>query len=112
VDAIDGRLVGTQLAAGDATAAVVMDEYAAWIAVGLANLVNLLDPGVVVLGGGVVDQGAALMDRVRQALARYPTIVQGRSVDVRLASLGSRAGGVGAALLAAERLTEDGNGRR
>jgi glucokinase len=109
---IDGLLVGARLAAGDPAAAVVMDEYAGWVAVGLANLVNVLDPGVVVLGGGVVDQGAALMDRVQQALGRYPAVSRGRAVDVRPASLGSRAGGVGAALLAAERLTEDGNAHR
>jgi glucokinase len=89
-----------------------MDEYAGWIAVGLVNLVDLLDPAVIVLGGGVVDQGDALMDRVRAALHRYPTFAEGRTVDIRPSSLGSRAGGVGAALLAAERLTGERNGHR
>ena len=89
-----------------------MDEYAGWVAVGLANLVNLLDPAVIVLGGGVVDLGDALMHRVRAALERYATIGRGRRVDIRPSSLGSRAGGVGAALLAAERLAEHRNSHR
>ena len=109
---VDGRLVGRLVGEGDPEASVVMDEYAGWIAVGLANLVNLLDPAVIVLGGGVVDLGDTLMDRVRAALGRYPTITAGRTVDVRPSTLGSRAGGVGAALLAAERLTGERNGHR
>jgi glucokinase len=104
VDHVDGPVVGTLVARGDAAAGAVMDEYAGWVAVGLVNLVNLLDPGVIVVGGGVVDLGDALMDRVRAALARYPTAVRGRDVAIRPSSLGSRAGGMGAALLAAERL--------
>jgi hypothetical protein len=52
------------------------------------------------------------MGRVRAALQRYSTFGEGRAVDVRASSLGSRAGGVGAALLAAERLTGERNGHR
>jgi glucokinase len=109
---IDGHLVGRLARDGDAAASTVMDEYAGWIAVGLVNLVNVLDPGVIVLGGGVIDLGDVLMDRVRTALGRYPTASEGRHVDIRPSSLGSRAGGVGAALLAAERLAGERNGRQ
>ncbi|HKY14175.1 MAG TPA: ROK family protein [Microthrixaceae bacterium] len=97
---IDGRMV-TQLArGGDQHAAEILDTYAWWVSVGLVNLVNLLDPDVVVLGGGVVADGEVFMSRVRAAVATHRTFVEGRHTPIRVSSLGPRAGAVGAALLA------------
>jgi glucokinase len=111
-EAVDGPLVGRLAATGNPEAAAVLDEYAGWIAVGLVNLINLLDPAVIVLGGGVVDLGVVLMDRVQLSLEGYPTMIGGRRIPVRLSSLGPAAGAVGAALLAAERLTGAPEARR
>ena len=104
VATIDGPLVGRLAVAGDAGAGAVLDDYAAWIAVGLVNLVNLLDPGVIILGGGVVALGDALMERVDAALEEYPTVLVGRQLTIRISDLGPTAGAVGAGLLAAESL--------
>ncbi len=105
VGAVDGPVVGRLAAEGDPAALEVLDEYARWVSVGLANLVNLLDPAVLVLGGGVVDLGDLVLGPVQAAMAAMPTMVRGRSTPVRLSSLGSTAGAVGAALLASESLT-------
>jgi glucokinase len=102
---VDGPVVGRLATSGDPEAGAILDDYAGWIAVGLVNLINLLDPEVIVLGGGVVDLGDVLMGRVLRALDSYPTMIGGRSTPVRLSSLGPSAGAVGAALLAAETLT-------
>jgi glucokinase len=112
IDAVDGPLVGRLTTEGNAEAAAVLDEYAGWIAVGLVNLTNLLDPAVLVLGGGVVDLGEVLMSRVRAALDGYSTMTTGRHTAVRLSSLGPAAGAVGAALLARESLTKGRETRR
>jgi glucokinase len=102
---VDGPIVGRLATNGNPEAAAILDDYAGWIAVGLVNLINLLDPAVIVLGGGVVELGDVLLSRVRGALDSYPTMIGGRSTPVRLSSLGPSAGAVGAALLAAETLT-------
>ena len=109
---VDGVIVGRQATDGNLEATAILDDYAGWIAVGLVNLINLLDPGIIVLGGGVVALGDVLMDRVRGALDSYPTMIAGRSTPVRLSSLGPSAGAVGAALLAAETLTGGQGARR
>lgn len=87
--------------AGVLAAAEVLEEFAGWVALGLANLVNLLDPAVVVLGGGVTAAGDAFLEPVRAGLRRHP-LAAVHSVAVELAPGGPEAGAVGAALLASE----------
>ena len=100
LDLIDGHLVARMAEAGDATATEIFDDYAGWIAVGIVNLVNLVDPDVVVLGGGVVREGKALTDRVQAALDGYPTITRGRRTPVVASGMEHMAGALGAVLLA------------
>jgi glucokinase len=91
--------------AGDAEALAVFDDFARWVALGLANLTNLLDPEVIVIGGGLVAAGEVLLDRVRGSFAG--AIYAGdRRVLPRIvpAELGPSAGAIGAGLLAAERV--------
>jgi glucokinase len=88
-------------AAGDAGAAAILREFAWWVALGVANLVNVLDPEVVVIGGGLVEAGELLLDPVRAAYADL-VLASDRRPPVRIvrAALGERAGAIGAALLA------------
>jgi glucokinase len=100
--ALDGARVTEAASLGVPAALAVMDELAAWIALGLANLIGLLDPELVVLGGGITDAGDVLMEPVRAALGAHP-MVGARQVPVEVAPGGPLAGAVGAALAAAER---------
>lgn len=89
---------------GDELAQDVLREAGAWLGMAVAGLVNLLDPDVVVLGGGA---GAAMADRLlppaREALDAQVLGAPERAVPpfVR-AFLGDDAGMLGAALLAGE----------
>jgi glucokinase len=104
-DAIGGEDVVALARQGDPGALDVLDEFARWVAVGLAGLVDLLDPQLVVLGGGLVDAGAVLLEPVRRHLSEMVLGAGHRELPrVELALLGPSAGAVGAALLAAERL--------
>jgi len=85
---------------GDAGAQAILDEFAWWLALGLANLVNILDPGLIVLGGGLVDDAPLYLDATRTAFAAMVVGAASRpEVAIVPAGLGSRAGAVGAALL-------------
>ena len=86
---------------GDPAALACFDEIGGWLGQGLADVAALLDPGVFVVGGGVADAGALLLDPARRAFAERVTGAGHRPVaEVRLARLGNEAGLVGAADLA------------
>lgn len=99
---VRGEHVAAGAADGDATALDVVWEFAWWVAVGVANLVNLLDPEVVVIGGGLAEMGDVLLDPVQ---SRYQELVLAPehrpAVPIVAALLGEQAGAIGAALLAA-----------
>jgi glucokinase len=100
-EAVRAEDVTTAAAAGDAGAQAVLEELGWWLALGLANLANILDPSVFVLGGGLVDALDLVIEPVRTA---FDDLVEGRlgrpEVMICLAALGERAGAVGAGVLA------------
>ncbi len=90
---------------GDAGALAVIDEFAWWLALGLANLANALDPSVIVLGGGLAEAGELFIGPVRSAFGGLVEAPAARRVEIVLARFGERSGAVGAALLAGEKGT-------
>lgn len=105
VESVAGDHVATAALEGDAGALAVLDDYADAVALGLASLVAVLDPQRIVLGGGVVRIGDVLLDRVRDAFDRHLEGAVARGgVPIVAAELGGRAGAVGAAVLARDRL--------
>ena len=96
----DGRSVYAAAAAGDAAAKAVTARYAEYVGVGLVNLINVLFPETVLLGGGISGAGDALLlpirDYVRShSFVREPSLLP----EIRIAALGSDAGMYGAAAL-------------
>ncbi|WP_405086276.1 ROK family protein [Microbispora sp. NBC_01389] len=83
--------------AGDAAAAEVFGEAVEALAIALASYVLLLDPALIVLGGGLSEAGAALLEPLRERLAGRLTFQE--PPPLRTAALGTRAGMLGAALL-------------
>lgn len=102
-EAVRGEHVTAAALKGDREAVAVMNELAWWLALGLANLANALDPQVVVLGGGLIEAGEVVMGPVRRAFADLAEAPEARGVEVVAAALGERAGAVGAALIGVER---------
>jgi glucokinase len=100
-EAVRAEDVTAAAAAGDAAAQAVLGELGWWLALGLANLANLLDPSIFVLGGGLVDALHLVLEPVRTA---FDQLVEGRErrpeVMICLAQLGEQAGAVGAAVVA------------
>jgi glucokinase len=102
-EAVTGRLVGDAAQAGEPESLEIMARYADLVAMGLGGLVNILDPEVVVVAGGLVELGDVLLRPLRQALAGYVEAPHRRTLPaVVAAQLGERAGAVGAAVLARE----------
>jgi glucokinase len=103
-DRVRGEHVTDAAEAGDPGALAILDTFAGWLALGLGNLTNVLDPSRIVLGGGLVEDAALWIDATRAA---FPAHVVGASarpqVQIVTAMLGARAGAVGAALVARQK---------
>ncbi|WP_110181633.1 ROK family protein [Nocardioides solisilvae] len=98
---LTGALVSRAAAQGDDHAQRALADVGRWLGLGLANVVAALDPGCLVVGGGVSAAGEGLLDPARRALtASLVGAAHRRVPPVRLAALGAGAGMVGAALLA------------
>ncbi len=89
---------------GDERAVAAIATVADYIGIGIANVLTIVDPDVVVIGGGIANAGDALLEPIRAAVVRRSRIVAGDSVRVLLGALGTTAGAVGAALVAIEEL--------
>jgi glucokinase len=98
-----GELVTEAARDGDAAAVEILTTVGRRLGEGIAGLVNVLDPEVVVLGGGVGEAGDLLLGPLREA---YLAAVEGADVRPEVpivpARLGNDAGAIGAALLALE----------
>jgi glucokinase len=90
---------------GDAVACDVWEETVETLGSGLTSLVNVLEPELVVLGGGVTRAGEQLLAPVRRAVAERAMGPAGRAARIVTASGGDRAGVLGAAAIAIERLS-------
>ncbi|WZH52853.1 MAG: ROK family glucokinase [Nocardioides alkalitolerans] len=101
VDAITGPMITELAAAGDPFCVEQLADLGRWLGEGISSLVAVLDPGVVVVGGGVSAAGDLLMDSLRETFLRT---LSGRghrpAPEIRLAELGNDAGMIGAADLA------------
>lgn len=100
LDRLDARLIEEAVNAGDPAAAALWADVAGTLGLACANAVTMMNPRVVVLGGGVLTSAPGLRDRtveVMRACTARPALSK---VVVRGTELGDRAGLVGAGLLA------------
>ena len=99
---VTGRTAFDAAARGDAAAQAVVDTYLHWLAVGVANVINIFFPEVVGLSGGVANQGEALFAPLRAAVEPmvFGAAFAARRTRIAGCTLGYRAGVIGAALLA------------
>ncbi len=99
-DRISAKLVAQADAQGDIEAQEILDEAMTYLGVGMANLVNLFNPELIVIGGGLTKMGARLFDPVRRIIDRRAFRTAAQVVKVVPAQLGDDVGVLGAAAVA------------
>lgn len=105
--AVRGPLVTEAARAGDPGAIAIFGRVGARLGEGIAGLVNVLDPEIVIVGGGVSAAGELLLEPTRAAFAAAVEAPEHRPpVPIVAAELGSDAGAIGAAVLALEDLVD------
>lgn len=103
---VNGRTAFDAAAQGDAAAQQVVDTYIHYLAVGIANLINIFFPEVIGLSGGVANQGENLLKPLRAAVEpmMFGHDFAKKHTRITACTLGYRAGVIGAALLAKSRM--------
>ena len=97
---VSGRTACDAMRAGDEAAKEVYDKYIYYLAIGLANIINIFQPEVISLGGGISGEGQSLIDALLPIVRKeqYGGFLD-KQTDLRIAKLGNDAGIVGAAAL-------------
>jgi glucokinase len=91
--------------AGDPRATRGLADTGRYLGIGLANMIVALNPDRVVLGGGVAAAGDLILTPIRDEIARRVHVTAWSHIEVCVASLGTYAGAIGAAIHGAERST-------
>lgn len=100
---VNGRTAFDAMRRGDAAAKQVVDTYIRYIACGLANVVNIFQPEVLCIGGGICNEGDTLLIPLKEMLEqeRYSKYSE-RQTRLCVATLANDAGIIGAAFLGDE----------
>lgn len=94
------QVVGAAAAEGDAAALAVIRRAGEAVGIAMANLIEVLNPECVVIGGGVALAGEPLFDAIRQTVRERARTVDVDNVRIVPATLGIDAGMIGAAVWA------------
>lgn len=100
LNAVDGRSIFEAYDMGDSVAKAVVDKYLYYVSIGIANIVNALQPDVVCIGGGISGQGEKILQPIRDLVkAERYSVYADKQAKIVPAILGNDAGIIGAALL-------------
>lgn len=100
INDVSGRTAFDGMRRGDDTAKRVVDRYIEYVAIGISNTINIFQPDILCVGGGISKEGSTLIDPIvayveGENYARHIA----KKTEIRTASLGNDAGIIGAAFL-------------
>ncbi|MBI4778986.1 ROK family protein [Candidatus Falkowbacteria bacterium] len=84
---------------GDVLAEKSYDEFGHYLGISLANVVNLIDPEIIIVGGGVIESSDLFLSRTKKIMREYIKSPESKAVKIVKSKLGATAGAIGAALL-------------
>jgi len=83
---------------GDERSVAAVQQVADYLGIGLANVVTMIGPGRIVIGGGIAEAGAGVFGPIEDAVRSRVTLVPDEAYEIVPAELGRSAGAIGAAL--------------
>lgn len=99
-DHVSAKLAFAAMRAGDETAKAVVDKYIKYLAAGITNTINVFQPDILCIGGGVCNECDNLLIPLREQVAGEVYTRRGsKNTKIVIASLGNDAGIIGAAYL-------------
>lgn len=106
MDAVNSEMVGRAQAAGDPVAREILQETVELLSVWLGNIVDLLDPDVMIMGGGVTPMLRPFFDEIRENLPAHSVNPRCKEIPLVPAHYGADAGVAGGAALCSEVLAQ------
>ena len=100
----NGKMVIDAVRQGDPIACAIFDAYCGYLSDGITNLINIFQPEVFLIGGGLSASGDILLQPLKERI--YPELYSryaSENTDIRIAALGNDAGIIGAARIALSR---------
>ena len=105
---VSGKTAFKAARQGDAAGQAVVDMYIRYLAIGIGNVINIFQPEMLCIGGGVCNEGEHLMNPLLKAVGREQFKGGDKTTKICVAKLGNDAGIIGAAMLCEQSKT---NGR-
>lgn len=99
VEDIDTKIIFEYARKGDQLSNMAVDRMVKYLTIGITNIINILDPGIIVIGGGVSQAGDFLLNKIERLLPEYILFKDMDYADIKVAKLGNHAGIIGAAML-------------
>jgi glucokinase-like ROK family protein len=106
VESITARDVASAARRGDHVAQKIIMEAGTYLGIGIASLVNLINPGLVVIGGGVAQTGDLLLQPLRQVVQQRSLASVTQVVRISTAVLGRRSTSMGAVVQSLDRVLD------
>ncbi len=100
IEKVSGRTAFDAMRKGDKAGKEVVDKYIFYLAAGITNIINIFQPEVLVIGGGVCNEKNYLTDPINEIVAveQYSRHSE-KKTEIKIAELGNDAGIIGAAML-------------
>ena len=108
INKIEAKEVFEAAKAGDKCAKEIIDKAIEYLGIGIANYINLLDPEMIVLAGGMTKNGSFFLDKLEKAISERKMKFAGGNVKLEISKLGEDAAAMGAATLILKRFIEHG----
>jgi glucokinase len=99
ISKLEAKTVFDAAKEGDAFALDLIDYESEYLALGLANILTIINPQVLILGGGVSLAGDILLDKVKEKLKKHALDIILDGLEIKLSELGNDAGVKGASAL-------------
>lgn len=99
---VSGRTAFQSAKAGDAAAQEVVDAYIRYVADGINSMINIFQPEVLVIGGGISREGDYLLNPIKEYVEKYGYCKEVTKTEIKIATLFNDAGIIGAALAFAD----------
>jgi len=110
IESITAETVEVAARGGDTLALAVILQAAHYLGVGMVSLVNIFNPEMIIVGGGMAKMGDLLLDPARQVVTERAFQLPAQAVSIVTAQLGDDAGVLGAAAFAFQQVSEQGAG--
>lgn len=99
LDNVNGRIAFDGMRKGDKAATEVVEQYEKYVAVGLANIINVFQPQKICIGGGISNEKETLINPIKKFVSNETYATMGDPCEILPAELGNDAGIIGAASL-------------